>query len=86
MTSQVLNFLWLNLDLPAPPDLPDGSIREPLPPRYINNVRKAGEAHPETQVVLWVDSKRLTENACRLKMRSKIPSIRFASRLSARCG
>ncbi len=61
MTSQVLNFLWLNLDLPAKPDPADGTIREPLPARYIENTRNAGKAHPSAEIVLWVDSKRLTE-------------------------
>ncbi len=59
--SQVLNFLWLNLDLPAKPDPEDGSIRKPLPEEYIGNVRAAGERHPHAEVDLWVDSKRLTE-------------------------
>ncbi len=61
MTSQVLNFLWLNLDLPAPPDPKDGSIREPLPAKYIENTRKAGKARPAAEINLWVDSKRLTQ-------------------------
>ena len=61
MTSQALNFLWLNLDLPAVSDPEDGSIREPLPLKYIESVRKAGEANPHTDVCLWVDSLRLTE-------------------------
>ncbi len=61
MTSQVLNFLWLNLELPPPPDPANGSIREPLPAKYIENVRKAGEMHPQAEIDLWVDSKRLTE-------------------------
>jgi hypothetical protein len=61
VTSRVFNFLWLNLDLPAPPDPDDGSIREPLPAKYVENVREAGRAHPTTEIVLWVDSKRLTE-------------------------
>ncbi len=59
--SKVLNFLWLNLDLPAPPDPEDGSIRQPLPEEYIGNVRAAGKAHPAAEIDLWVDSKRLTE-------------------------
>ncbi len=58
--SQVLNFLWLNLDLPPPPDPEDGSIRQPLPEEYIGNVRAAGMAHPSAEIDLWVDSKRLT--------------------------
>jgi hypothetical protein len=57
---RVLNFLWLNLDLPAPPDPEDGSIRAPLPAKYIDSIRKAGESHPETPVVLWIDSRRMT--------------------------
>ncbi len=61
MTSKVLNFLWLNLDIPAPPDPADGTIREPLPAKYIANTRKAGEAHPDAEIDLWVDSKRLTK-------------------------
>ena len=60
MVSRVLNFIWLNLDLPAPLDPEDGSIREPLPKKYIENVRKAGAVHPSAQIVLWVDSQRLT--------------------------
>ncbi len=59
--SQVLNFLWLNLDLPAKPDPEDGSIRKPLPEEYIENVRAAGKRHPQAEIDLWVDSKRLTE-------------------------
>ncbi len=59
--SKVLNFLWLNLDLPAPPDPEDGTIRQPLPEEYIKNVRSAGKAHPAAEIDLWVDSKRLTE-------------------------
>src|SRR4051812_48194765 len=58
--SQVLNFLWLNLDFPAPPD-PEKGIRQPLPEKYIKNVRKAGNAHPTAEVDLWVDGQRLTE-------------------------
>lgn len=61
MAAQVFNFLWLNLDLPAPPDPADGSIRVPLPFKYIRNVRKAAQKNPGTDVVLWVDSQRLTE-------------------------
>ncbi len=61
MPSQVLNFLWLNLDFPAPPDPEDGSIRRPLPEEYINNLRGAGKAHPAAEVDFWVDSLRLTE-------------------------
>lgn len=61
MTSQVFNFLWINLDLPPPPDPADGSIRIPLPENYVENVRKAGAENPGTRIVLWVDSKRLTE-------------------------
>ncbi|MDE2336983.1 MAG: hypothetical protein KGL10_06705 [Alphaproteobacteria bacterium] len=59
--SQVLNFLWLNLDLPAKPDPEDGSIRKPLPDEYIENVREAGRRHPNAEIDFWVDSKRLTE-------------------------
>ncbi|TAL39138.1 MAG: hypothetical protein EPN97_02970 [Alphaproteobacteria bacterium] len=59
-TKRVLNFLWLNLDLPALADPEDGTIRQPLPPKYIETVRKSARAHPTTDVVLWVDSKRLT--------------------------
>jgi hypothetical protein len=58
--ARVLNFLWLNLDLPAPPDPEDGSIREPLPAKYIDSIRRAGEAQPETKILLWIDSRRLT--------------------------
>ncbi len=61
MTSKVLNFLWLNLELPPPPDPADGKIRAPLPAKYIGNVRKAGKKHPAAEIDLWVDSKRLTE-------------------------
>lgn len=61
MTTQAFNFLWLNLDLPARPDPEDGSIREPIPPRYIDNLRKAGLENPATDIILWVDSKRLSE-------------------------
>jgi len=61
MASQALNFLWLNLDFPAKPDPEDGSIREPLPLRYVENIRKAGGANPGADIVLWVDSMRLTE-------------------------
>lgn len=61
MASQALNFLWLNLDLPAPPDPEDGSIREPLPRKYIDNIRKAGADNPNADVILWVDSRRLTK-------------------------
>ncbi len=60
MTTQVLNFLWLNLDLPAPPDPEDGSIRQPLPAHYIDSVREAGKRHRNAEVDLWVDSQRLT--------------------------
>jgi hypothetical protein len=59
--SRAFHFLWLNLDLPALPDPADGSLRAPLPPKYIENVRRAGASNPETDVMLWVDSKRLTE-------------------------
>lgn len=59
--SQVYNFLWLNLDMPPKADPEDGTIREPLKPRYIKNVRDAALANPSTDVFLWVDSKRLTE-------------------------
>lgn len=61
MTTRALNFLWINLDLPAPADPEDGSIRQPLPAKYIDNIRNASEAHPDTQMILWVDSRRLTE-------------------------
>ncbi len=61
MTSQVLNFLWLNLELPARRDPRNGSIHSPLPVRYIENARKTGEAHPAAEIDFWVDSKRLTE-------------------------
>ena len=61
MTTQVLNFLWLNLDIPAPPDPANGDIRQPMPKNYIANIREAGAAHPQADIVLWVDSKRLTE-------------------------
>ncbi len=61
MPSQVLNFLWLNLDLPAKPDPEDGTIRRPLPEKYIKNMRAAGKAHRKAEVDLWVDSQRLTE-------------------------
>ncbi len=61
MTSQVLNFLWLNLDLPAKADPEDGSIRRPLPHKYIENLRDAGKAHPAAEIDLWIDSQRLTE-------------------------
>jgi hypothetical protein len=69
-TSRVLNFLWLNLDLPAKPDPEDGSIRQPLPPEYIETVRKTARAHPTTNVVLWVDSERLTERQLRFLKKS----------------
>lgn len=59
--TQVYNFLWLNLDMPPKDDPEDGSIREPLKPRYIQNVREAALDNPATDVFLWVDSKRLTE-------------------------
>lgn len=59
--SQVYNFLWLNLDMPPKDDPEDGTIREPLKPRYVKNVRDAALANPATDVFLWVDSKRLTE-------------------------
>jgi lambda repressor-like predicted transcriptional regulator len=58
--TQALNFLWLNLDLPAKPDPVDGSIRLPLPEEYIQNVRDAGKRHPQADIHLWVDSRRLT--------------------------
>ncbi|TAL39137.1 MAG: hypothetical protein EPN97_02965 [Alphaproteobacteria bacterium] len=58
--SQAVNFLWINLDLPAPPDPEDGSVRQPLPQRYIANVRGAAAARPDAQFLLWMDSKRLT--------------------------
>ncbi len=61
MTSQVLNLMWLNLELPPKPDPEDGTIRQPLPAKYIENARNAGWKNPKAQVVLWVDSKRLTE-------------------------
>jgi len=61
MTSQVLNFLWLNLELPAPPDPVDGSIRAPMPERYIESIRAAGARHPAVEIDLWADSRRLTE-------------------------
>ncbi|MBI1214495.1 MAG: hypothetical protein GC185_01590 [Alphaproteobacteria bacterium] len=60
MASQVYNFMWLNLDA-AQPDPEDGSIRHPLPLKYLDNVRKAGKDNPGAEVVLWVDSKRLTQ-------------------------
>ena len=59
--TQVLNFLWINLDLPPKPDPEDGSIRQPLPPEYIENVREAGIQHPDADIDFWFDSKRLTE-------------------------
>ncbi len=59
--SQVLNFLWLNLDLSPKPDPEDGSIRRPLPHKYVENMRAAAEAHPSAEIDLWVDSQRLTE-------------------------
>ena len=61
MTSQVLNFLWINLDLPAPPDPPGGGIHQPMPAAYIDNVCKAAAAQPQADIHLWVDSERLTE-------------------------
>lgn len=61
MASQVFNFLWLNLDIPPKPDPGDGTIREPLPLKYIANARKAALENPATDILLWVDSKRLTE-------------------------
>lgn len=61
MSSQVLNFLWLGLDLPAPPDPEDGSMRPPMSPEYIENVRRAAQRHPDAQIDLWIDSKRLTK-------------------------
>ncbi len=61
MTSQVLNLMWLNLELPPKPDPEDGTIRQPMPEKYIENVRNAGWKNSKAQVVLWVDSKRLTE-------------------------
>lgn len=36
-------------------------FREPLPPKYLENILKAGTANPETSVRLWVDSTLLTE-------------------------
>jgi hypothetical protein len=59
--SRALNLLWLNLDLPALPDPEDGSLREPMPADYIAKARKAAESNPDTEVRLWIDSKRLTE-------------------------
>ncbi len=61
MTSQVLNFLWLNLELPPPPDPDKKTIRAPLPAQYIANAREAGMLHPAAEIKLWVDSRRLTE-------------------------
>jgi hypothetical protein len=61
MPSQVLNFLWLNLELPAPQDPAGGGIFEPMRASYIENIRKAALAHPQAEIDLWVDSKRLTE-------------------------
>ena len=58
--TRALHFLWLNLDLPAAPDPDDGSLRAPMPAKYIGNIRQAAERHPETQVMLWIDSRRLT--------------------------
>lgn len=60
MTSRVMNFLWLNLCLPPPPD-PEEGIHEPLPARYIENLRTAAAEHASAELMLWVDSKRLTE-------------------------
>jgi hypothetical protein len=59
--SQVLNFMWLNLELPARPDPAEGAVREPMPAHYIKNVRAAALRHPSADIVLWVDSKRPTE-------------------------
>ena len=61
MTTQALNFLWLGLDLPAAPDPEDGSIHVPMPINYIDGVRKAAKKHPNANIFLWVDSRRLTE-------------------------
>ncbi len=52
MTTQVVNFLWLNLQLSPPPDPTDGSMREPMPEHYIDNIRKAAGTHPAAQHVL----------------------------------
>lgn len=58
--SRALNFLWMNLDLQGIFRKFDEAFREPLPPQYIESIRKAGAANPDTQVSLWVDSKRMT--------------------------
>ncbi len=59
MTSRVLNFLWLNLDFPASQDA-DAPFIDPMPANYIQNVIRSGDINPDTNVHLWVDSKRLT--------------------------
>jgi len=57
---QSLNFLWLNLDLPAHPDPESGYISNPIPGEYIENIRKSAKINPNADISLWVDSKRLT--------------------------
>ncbi len=59
--SQAVNFLWLDLDLPAKADPTDGSIRRSMPEEYIGNIREAGNRHPHAEICLWIDKKRQTE-------------------------
>lgn len=78
--SQVFNFLWLNLDMPPKPDPDDGTICEPLKPKYIDNVRKAGLENPKTDVFLWVDSRRLTEKQMiflQEKLEEDLPNVKL---------
>jgi len=60
MTTQALNFLWLNLDIPAPADPEEGGIRVPMPAEYLKNVAEAAKDNPGASIRLWVDSERLT--------------------------
>jgi len=60
MKKQALNFLWINLELPARKDPKDGYIYNPMPSEYIENMRKAAKLNPNADTSLWVDSKRLS--------------------------
>lgn len=59
--SRVLNFIWINLDFPSPQESADMPFQRPMPPEYLASVQQAGTHNPDTQVKLWIDSKRLTD-------------------------
>ncbi|MFN7112994.1 MAG: hypothetical protein ACK4PK_01390 [Alphaproteobacteria bacterium] len=59
--SRVLNFIWINLDFPSPKTAAALPFQRPMPPQYIDSIINAANHNPDTQIKLWIDSKRLTQ-------------------------